>query len=437
MKISKRSIWIGLRILLTVLVVGSMAWFGFSVAGSSADKETETKGSVAPIAKPVKTAVVRSGCVSCVTFYPGMTRAVETAKLAFRVGGPVSQVLAKPGDMVRKGDVLMRIDPRDFQSQVNATAAALDAAKAKLAAMKKGARDGDVRALEANLSAAEAKSNFCKKQYARFATLIKQNAVSRSQYDATASESEAAQSAVDALKEQLAIAKKGSRIEDIQGMEAQIRGLSTQLKVAKDALDDTNLRAPFEGIVTKQLVEAHESVEDGNPVLAMHNIQRMEIAVHLPDKELVNRDLDAQFNATVCFHALGDKEFTAAFKEVDTEANLKTRTYEVTFVLDVPDGVNLLPGMSAEVALDSAQRSGEGETPMVPSTAVFSDSTGKEYVWVVDPSSSTAIKREIKKGRLSRDDCYEVIDGLAAGDRVVTAGASFLVSGMKLRSITR
>ena len=437
MNMSKKTIWIGFRIFLTVLAIGSMAWFAFSVAGPGSGKEAETKGPVAPLAKPVKTAVIRCGSISNVTSYPGMTRAVETAKLAFRVGGPVSQVLAKPGDTVRKGDVLMRIDPRDFQNHVDATVASLDAAKAKLAAMKKGARDEDVRALEANLSAAEAKSIFCKKQYARFANLIKQNAVSRSQYDASASECEAAQSAVDALKEQLAIAKKGSRVEDIQAMEAQIRGLATQLKLAKDALADTNLRAPFDGVVTKQIVEAYEFVESGNPVMAMHNIRRMEIAVDLPDKELVNRDLNAQFNANVCFHALDGKKFKAAFKEVDTEANPKTRTYEVTFVLDVPEGVNLLPGMSAEVALDSAQSTGKCESPMVPATAVFSDSTGKEYVWVVDSTSSTAIKRKIKKGRLSRGDCYEVLEGLAVGERVVTAGASFLVSGMKLRSITR
>ncbi len=441
MKKGNRWVRWGARFLVAFLAIGVLTCVGLSRAASQADLNStdlsKSAQAVQTLAKPVKTAVVRTGCLSCTTSYPGMTKAVETAKLAFRVGGPVIDVPVKPGDYVKKGAVLFQIDPRDFQNQVSGTKATLDAARAKLAAMEKGARDEDVRALEANLLAARAKQNFAHKQLGRFQNLIKENAVSRSQFDSIGSECQAADSAVRAMEQELVKAKTGSRVEVIEAMKAEIRGLETRLKVAQDALHDTTLRAPFNGVITRQFIEPHEFIDKGKPVIAMHNIDRMEIAVYLPDQELVHRDINKPFQAAVTFHALGDQEFIASFKEVNTEANPQTRTYEVVFVLDVPKGVNLLPGMSAEVSLDSARAGLDANTPLVPATAVFSDASNKEFVWVVDPSTSTAIKREIQKGRLARGDWYEVIAGLSPGERVVTAGADFLISGMKLRPITR
>ena len=381
--------------------------------------------------------VTRDSACMAVT-YPGSVKAPQTAALAFRVGGPLIEVRVKPGDTVRKGDVLMRIDPRDYDRQVTATEAALAAAEAQFDAMKKGARLEDIRALEANLDAGKAKREYVKKQHERLGRLVDHKAVSRSQFDNIDAELDAADASVRALEQELIKAKAGSRLEDIRAQEARISGLKTQLQIAKDKLEDTQLLAPFDGIITRQSAENFENIGPGREVLAMHNISQLEIEVDLPEKELMFRPLDKPFEVNLRFENARNRAFRAKFKEVNTEANRATRTYAVTFLMDAPTDVNILPGMTAEVDIRSCDSRTQGKTALfVPAAAVLADKTGATYVWTVGKKSDhVAERRDIKTGTLTEDGRREVLSGLEEGEQVVVSGGGFLHDGMKLCVLT-
>ena len=366
--------------------------------------------------------------------YPGRVKAPQTASLAFRVGGPLIEVCVKPGDAVHKGDVLMRIDPRDYERQVEATQAALEAAEAQLAAMKKGARQEDVRALEASLDAAKAKREYVRKQHERLGRLVDHNAVSKSQFDNVISELDAANASVRAAEQNLLKARAGAREEDIRAQEAAISGLKTQLQVANDKLEDTRLLAPFDGVITRQSAENFENVKSGTEVLAMHNISQLEIEIDLPEKELMFRPFDKPFEVNLRFENAQDQTFHAKFKEVNTEANPATRTYAVTFIMDAPKDVNILPGMTAEVDIRSCDSRAKGKTALfVPAAAVLADKTGKTYVWTVaQKGNDLAERRDVKTGTLTEDGRYEIVSGLQEGEQVVVSGGGFIHSGMKL-----
>ncbi|MGD9128147.1 MAG: efflux RND transporter periplasmic adaptor subunit [Planctomycetia bacterium] len=370
------------------------------------------------------------GCAHLSASYPGTVKASQSTKLTFRVGGPIVEVLVKPGDHVKKGQVLMRIDPRDYQSQVKATQSALDAAQAKLTAMERGARAEDINVLEAQIAAADARRDFAHEQFERYKRLVKKNAISKSQFDSAQSELLAAEASFRALKEQLVKAKAGARDEDIQAMKAEIRGLQTKLQVAEDALADTYLRAPFDGTITKQFFEAHEMVGDSKVVMAMHDISTLEISTSLPERELVRRDIEKPFPVRVRFHATGDRQFDAVFSEIDTEANSQTRTYAATFRMKAPKDVRILPGMTAEVLVPS--QAAEGDVISVPLTAIVSDADGKDYVWVVKPDQ-TAEQRPIVRGKILQGNQCEVIEGLSGDEEVVTLGSRFVHRGVKLK----
>ena len=364
--------------------------------------------------------------------YPGTTKASQAASLAFRVGGPLITVDVKPGDRVSQGDVLMRIDPRDFEVTVSAAEAALDSARAKLASMKNGARKEDILALEAKMDAAIANRDTLQKHYERCQNMVRVNAVSQQEMDNADSRLKAAAADIRALEQELEKAHAGARVEDIQSMEADIRGMETKLKSAEDALQDTSLRAPFDGIVTKQLVENFEQVASGQTVIGMHDISTIEIDVDLPEKEIIHRPLHSAYSATVRFLAIPDRDFQAVFKEIDTEADPSTRTYQVTFSMKNPADMNLLPGMIAELSIESRTAAASTkENPTVPALALRSDEKGHRYVWVVD-RESTARRRLVQVGRLSQTNLYEILDGVAQGERVVTAGAAFLHDGQKV-----
>lgn len=371
------------------------------------------------------------GCGYLTASYPGTVKASQSANLTFRVGGPIIEVAVRPGDQVKKGDVLMRIDPRDYQSQIDATQSALDSAQAKLEAMETGARVEDIRVLEAQIAAAEARRDYAKQQFERFERLVEKKAISRSQYDSAQSELLAANASIRALQQELTKAKAGSRKEDVDAMKAEIRGLQTRLQVAKDALEDTYLRAPFDGTITKQLFEAHEMVSDSKVVMMMHDISTLEIRTSLPERELIHRDLATPFPVEVQFHATGDRVFEARFSEIDTEANPQTRTYAATFIMQAPEGVRILPGMTAEVLVPSQVT--ESDVISVPLTSIVSDADGKDYVWVVGQDEK-AEQRPIVRGRILQGNRCEVSKGLSENEEIVTLGARFVHRGAKLEA---
>ena len=429
----RRRVATGVIALAAVTAIGWIATTGGAseAPGPKAPSTTDTAAQESPEPQRVDAIDVRTVQRQNRSSYPGTLRASQTANLAFRVGGPLVEVNVAPGDHVAEGAVLMRIDPRDYKNAVAAASAQLDAAKAKQSAMKTGARGEDIRALEAKLASAEARKEFARAEFERNTRLLEKNAVAMAEYDASEAELTAAKSDVRAVQEELQKARTGSRREDLDAMEADIRALQTQLKIARDRLEDTELRAPFDGTVTRQLVENHEQVAPGQIAVAMHNIETLEIDISLPEKEILYRQLDKAFDAHVRLFALPGREFTAQFKEINTEADLQTRTYLVTFAMANPEGVNVLPGMVADISLASTSEGANAQgVAAVPVAAVQSDAEGNRFVWVA--AEGLVHRRPVELGPLAGDDLYEVRSGLKPGEQVVTGGASFLHEGAQV-----
>ncbi|MGL6197175.1 MAG: biotin/lipoyl-binding protein, partial [Thermoguttaceae bacterium] len=123
--------------------------------GSPNGKNGATTPSFDKDVKVVTVDKVHSAAVDSSTTFPGVVHAFQTAKLSFRVGGPLHEIRVKPGDIVKTGDVLMQIDKRDFINDVETTQAKLEALKARYSAMKTGARAEDIQLMEASLESAK------------------------------------------------------------------------------------------------------------------------------------------------------------------------------------------------------------------------------------------------------------------------------------------
>ena len=129
---------------LIVLVVLMALW------GAGCEKE-EAPLPVRPL--PVMKVGDVSGLIN--NTFPGRAKATEEVNLAFRVGGPLVERPVNVGDFVQKGDIIAKIDPRDFESRVGTLSGNLKQEQAKLKAMRV-ARPEDIGRLEAGLAAAKA-----------------------------------------------------------------------------------------------------------------------------------------------------------------------------------------------------------------------------------------------------------------------------------------
>jgi membrane fusion protein, multidrug efflux system len=380
MKLNKRLITgIGGGVLAIVVIVI------VSAAGAkkkeAAKHEVEKKMAHEQSPRPVRFEKVTAQARGKQRSFPGIVKASEETALSFRVGGPLTEVNVNLGEPVKKGDLLMQIDPRDYEDRI--------------------------QSLEAQLSGSVALSENAKQDYVRVSDLFNEKVVPQSDFDR-------AQSRLDAS-------------------EASVKNVNAQLQIARHALEDTSLRAPYDGTVTEQNVENHEMIKSGMVVLRYHDIQTLEIVVNIPENEMANVPMNTEgIRVQVSFPALHGKIFKADLKEWSTRADALTRTYAVTFELKAPPGGFILPGMTANVNFSTA--ADQASVLTVPVSALVSDTKGGSSVWIYDQANGEAELRSVVAGELNGTSRVVITEGLTEGELVVITGSRLIHGDLPLKT---
>ncbi len=314
--------------------------------------------------------------------FPGKAKAHEEVELAFRVDGPLIARPINVGDEVKKGDLIARIDPRDFEVRL---------------------RDvrGQIERAQAQLTRAQA-------DYDRVQRIYKEDPGATSE------------AAIDMAREQ----RDQSR--------ANIRSFQAAVDASRDQLRYTFLTAPRDGTIVRTYVENFDNVQAKQPIARLLNTSRIEMTVDIPEGLISS--LPYVKNVRVRLDAFPDREIPAEIWEVGREASQTTRTYPVTVIMDQPDDITILPGMAGEARGEVESPDASAQTSIeVPLTAVFSP-TGTEarYVWVIDAATQTAQQRAVTTGELTARGIM-ITDGLQPGEWVATVGASSLREGQQVR----
>ena len=295
----------------------------------------------------------------------GTTRAGRRARMSFQVG---ARLLSRPvdlGDRFQAGDLLARIDSRQFDH-------AVAGARARLAEL-------DVRLAQAE------------RQRARTIRLMEQNA-------ATLEEMEHVDAEVDALK-------------------AASQAADSVLQETERAAAETTIVAPFNGIVTQVFLEPGEFAARGEPVLQLSGTGEVEIRVEVPEGML--EWVNAGRELPVLFPGL-KRQRTGAVRSVGRAAAGEGRLFPV--IIALPSADWLVPGLSAEVEVHNPGSDGL----QVPLGAIRKSSDGGTTVWLV--RSGRVEQLPVSLNGFSGDQVV-VQGELAAGDVVVIEHPAGLVAG--------
>jgi RND family efflux transporter MFP subunit len=394
------------------------------------------KEPASPVVRPVR--ATKAGDVSGIEGrkFPGRAKATEEVNLSFRVDGELVSLPIDVGDVVKKGDVLSSLDPRDFQAKLDRAEAALQQAIAELEAMQI-ARPEQIRRLDAAVKEAEAVLELAEVEHQRNLDIQKEDpgAVAQSEIDRSKGARDRSAAVLDQAKESLAIAEEGARQEDIAAKEAEIKSLEADVAIARNNLEYTELTAPFDGTIVAKYIENYQTVLARQVVCRLIHTSRIEIVVDIPENVI---SLTPYLTDIVCvFDVFPDRRIPAEIKEVGTEASTTTRTYPVTFIMDQPDDIKILPGMAGTVSGRAKLAGDEAEKGVVvPAGAVFTPETEKQsYVWIVEESSQTVTRRPVTVGAPSTGGIL-VKEGLSAGQWIVTAGVHSLDEGQQVRLLT-
>lgn len=387
-----------------------------------------------PPARPAKVFTVQATEIDLQRVYSAIVYPSQEVELSFRVSGQITDLPIRGATQLSEGDVVARLDPRDFETAIAQLESQRDQSMAQLAALRTGARAEEVIALEASVTAAQAKVNLALDQVERTRTLAERGVAAQALLDQDEANLDVAEADLQAKIEELTIAKSGARSEDIEAAQAALRGLETQIQTARDNLSDATLRAPFSGIVAIRHVENFSNIQAGQDIALLQSLSTVDLAFDVPGVDVSQLANQEDLQASVVFRAMPDRIFEAELVEFSVQADVSTQTYRGRVAVDLPQGVTILPGMVGNVVI-SAQR--DRQTALqLPLTAVVAQANGAPFVWIVDPISNSVSPRQVELGA-AMGDLISVTTGVAPGDTVVTAGIGQLQDGMVIRPITK
>lgn len=323
------------------------------------------------VVRPVKIQIIGDTSMVGRREYPGTVRATQNAEMAFEVQGKITEFLVREGDIVIEGDVLARLDDRDYQAQLKAAQA-------------------DLRKAQSDLN--------------RSLSIFKQDSGAISQQT------------IDSDRKSVEVAQ-------------------ARLEVSEKAVEDTVLVAPFPGRMARKLVEDFQNVQAKQPVLILQDNSTLEVEVNVPERDVIRGqserppdEINRRLDPAVIISALPDRHFPALIKEFATVADPVTRTFAARLTFDNPRDVTILPGMTARVQVTMDR----DRAWSLPVTALQADDTGKPFVWKVDPQSMTVSPVAVVPGDMA-GDLVRIESGLEQGDQVAVSGVAQLREGMKVR----
>lgn len=399
-----------------------------AIGGCSSQEESPRE-----VIRPVRTMVVAAGGESRTRTFPGTVEASKRVELAFQVPGVLVNLPVKEGDAVAKGDLIAQLRTDEFQARLDSLQGQLDQARATLQALQAGERPEERRRREAQVRAAEARLVNARSDLDRAERLLTSRAVSRADYEQYETRFRIAEEDLNAAREQLDAGRIG-REEDILANEAQVRGLEGRVVEAKIQLQDTTLNAPCNGVIAQRFVEQGQNIMAKQPIVRFQDVEEIEIVVDIPETVMaseIRRSDIVELLAEVT--GAPGLQFPVQIREVAQVADPTTQTFKVTTVMGAPEGIRVLPGMTATVAVTYRRADILGDPLLVPISAVFKDPSGEQVAWVIGPDQA-AKRRPVTIGNVTGGR-VEIVEGLQSGDRIAVAGATHLREGMRVRAL--
>lgn len=383
--------------------------------------------------RPVKTLLVTGGDDLHVRSFPGVIEASKRVELAFQVPGLLVKFPVREGQNVTAGEMIGQLRQDEFQARLTALQGQLDQARANLAALRAGERPEERLRREAQVRSADARLANARAELDRATRLVQNRTISRAEFDMAET---AYRVAIEDQRAAVQLMEKGAigREEDILAREAEVRGLEGRVVEADIQFRDTTLSAPYDGVIAQRFVEEGQNVRAKEPVVRLQNVDEVEIVADVPEAVMAGEIQTADIVQMLAeFSGAPGLQFPARIREIAQVADPTTQTFKVRAVMQAPEGVRALPGMTATVTVTYRRARVLGQRVLAPVSAVFKRDNGDQVVWIVG-SDQRVTARKVKVGGVSGGQ-IEIVDGLQPGERIATAGVTFLRDGMKVRDL--
>ena len=211
---------------------------------------------------------------------------LEETPVGFELGGRLTQLLVKEGDVVQAGALLARIDDGLEQSARNVRLSEAEVAKQQAGAVKAGARGEEVNSSASRVAAARASEELLMKQAARERTLLEKGVIAAAAVDDVEGRLARARAERESLEHSLKLLRQGARHEDVAVAVARAHAAAAAVELNDARLVRHELRAPISGTVLDVNFELGEVVGAASPVMTLADTHHPYVDVFVPQSEI-------------------------------------------------------------------------------------------------------------------------------------------------------
>ncbi len=285
--------------------------------------------------------------------------------VGLKVQGRLNELLVEEGQFVQDGDLIARLDGKDYVQQVSIDEATLASREAELGLALAGSRTQEIKAAEQAVLDAQADMELKKIEYQRNQALYERNSgVSAEARDVAATNLKRAQATYERAKQTYDELVEGTRKEQIAINRANVNTARQNLGLSRIRLEYTSLFAPKTGVVTVRQAELGEVMQPGTPVVTIADIDHLWLRGYVSETDLgrvrwgqpatVKTDTypGKRYKGRISFIS-PVAEFTP--KSVETHKERVTLVYRIKIDLDNPNH-ELKPGMPADAEIDVTGR---------------------------------------------------------------------------------
>jgi RND family efflux transporter MFP subunit len=206
------------------------------------------------------------------------------------------------------------------------------------------------------------------------------------------------------------------------------------LETARRNLDYATLTAPFDGLVSRRLVDNYTIVSPGQPIVRIQDVGELRVSIPVSEDMVATFDQNNLLALEAAFSFLPGQTFDLTPRELVSEPDDASRTYRAIAALpdDIP--ANILPGMTATVRAEFERNGAVSSDLLVPISALSQRADGSQAVWIYNADSGTVTAQTVETAGIQGANVI-LTAGAEAGDRIVTAGVSALYEGMPVRPL--
>lgn len=396
----------------SALLLAALAAAAAGCGGDAASARADAPAVTADEPREVQVEPVRSDRLVRTIAVTGTLAAEDQVTLSLKVTGRLHELYVDLGSRVSQGQVLARLVPTDFDLRASQAEAALQQARARLGLPLDGESDrvdvestGIVRSARALLAEARLTRD-------RIGTFVERGIAAKAQLDA-------AEAAL-----QVADSRYQDALEEVRNRQAILEQRRTELELARQAVRDSSLVSPLDGMVRERHVSVGEYLAAGTPVVTIVRVHPLRLRLAVPERDSTLVRANQQVLVTVD----GDPtQHAGRVARVSPAIDESSRTLMIEAQVPNPRG-QLRPGSFANATIVTGSAD---QALLVPSSAIVTFA-GVDKVLVV--RDGVVAEQRVTVGRRDAGRA-EILEGVQAGDPVIvrpgnlTAGARVRVTG--------